>query len=194
MEKSKTKANRVKSACLSILVGAGIGLGLYAGTAATLTVMNREDNYIREARAFVAESTDANNIISVDITNNDYVLPEYNESTLLTRGRYLSDVLKESDVFYVKFNNKFYTKNADCLAFVYEKDENNNIISQRIIVMKDQDESVTVKNNEFVRFVQTEPFEALRFMDLVVEMPEEQPILYDDETMYVGDLTLKRRF
>ena len=188
MAKNKTGAKKTAQ-FLSICVALGITIGVTTG--AVIVRNDREERYKKAAVEFVDHTLQSDKTLYLDEETNDYALSKYRRNTTISRGEYIVDEIESRDILYCEFLDQYYTKEGKPLAFIDEYDESGRLISTEMIVIENLSEPITVKNNQYIRLINTKPYSEIANKDLVVRMSSK--IKYDgmDQEMYLGNIVFK---
>lgn len=186
----KTNAKKTTKA-ISLYLALGLSLGIITG--ATMTIHEREEEYKQTASDFVGTTIRQNNTLCLDDKNNDYILPEYKKYTTISRGKYLAQILNDMNMDYCILLGEYYTKDGLPIAEISKK-ENDKLVDTRVEVIKNPLDPIDLESGEVLVLVKTKPYSELEKYDMVVKMPEHAPteVEYQGETMYQGDIILKR--
>ena len=183
------KNNKKTIKAISIALALGVGAGLFA-TGAVIT--KREFGYKTIAREFVEQAYIAEeNTLYLSEDNNTCLLPNYKECTTITRGRYLQNEIEKKGILYCEILDEYYTKNASPIAIIDTSLSEGKAVYRRMVLLSDLQEPLEIQDNETITIVNSKSYDDLKSLDLVVEMPEEDMVIYHGEEKYRGDLRLR---
>jgi hypothetical protein len=189
--KYKTPRARVVKRAFGVGVVA-LCIGLAGFTCAKQ--IDRENGYKSVAKDFIMKTYESeDNSLFLGEYNDDYVLPKYQEETIVSLGKYIEQEIEDQGILYCEFLDEYYTKNGMPIALIdtYLSEEGK-ACYRTTVVLDDLEEPFTLKDNQNITIINTKPYSELKDMRLVVEMPTEKVVLSGQEELYEGSLRLKK--
>ena len=118
-------------------------------------------------------------------------MPNFKECTTISRGKYLKDEIEERGILYCELLDEYYTLNGAPIAIIDTYLDEGKTVYRRIEVLENLHEPLTILANEEVTIINTKPYSELESMDIVVKMDPKTKVLYQNQEMYEGNITLK---
>lgn len=190
MEKqTKTKkTNKMKS----ILIGLGI-LAITASAGTATVIANREAKYQSLAKEFVeSKFIEEEKSVYLGDTNDEYLLPKYEECTTITRGKYIAQEMERREILYCELLDEYYTPDGSPIVIIDTSLSDGKAYMRRTEVL-DGTRSIVSNIGDDVRVVKAKPYSDLEDLNLVVVMPTETKVINNNQEMYEGTLTLKKK-
>ena len=175
-----------------LLIGIGIlSITAAAGTAAFIA--DREAEYQSLAKEFVeSKFIEEEKSVYLGDTNDEYLLPKYQECTTITRGKYIAQEMEKREILYCELLDEYYTPDGSPIVIIDTSLSDGKAFMRRTEVL-DGTRTIVSNVGDNVRIVNAKPYSDLEDLNLVVVMPTETKVINNNQEMYEGTLTLKKK-
>ena len=114
MINTKKATSNMKKKVVSICLILGISALTFTGA----HIVKRENGYKSFAKEFVEATYEDDNSLYLGYNNNEFLLPNYSESTLITRGKYLKNEIEQKGILYCELLDEYYTEKGSPIAII----------------------------------------------------------------------------